>query len=109
MRLGTAGFTAGQCLLQLEQHAITPDKGPILVTGATGGVGTVALMLLRKLGYQVIAVTGKQAEYAALISLGAAEVMDRQEFLADSEKQMLPVHCAGAVDTLGGKALSEWR
>ncbi|MDR2551481.1 MAG: YhdH/YhfP family quinone oxidoreductase [Desulfobulbus sp.] len=106
MRIGTAGFTAAQCLLHLEQHGLGPDKGPILVTGATGGVGTVALMLLHKLGYQIIAVTGKQAEHSALLAMGVTEVLDRHEFLADSEKQLLPARWAGAIDTLGGKPLS---
>jgi len=106
MRLGTAGFTAAQCLLHLEQNAVTPDKGPILVTGATGGVGTVALMLLQKLGYKATAVTGKATEHDALLALGATTVMDRNELLADSERQLLPARWAGAVDTLGGKALA---
>lgn len=106
MQLGTAGFTAAQCVLHLEQHAITPDKGPILVTGATGGVGTVSLLLLHKLGYEVIAVTGKASEHAFLASLGASRVLSRNTLLADTEKALLPVGWSGAIDTVGGLPLA---
>jgi putative YhdH/YhfP family quinone oxidoreductase len=106
MQFGTAGFTAAQCLLHLEQHAIVPGKGPILVTGATGGVGTVAILLLHKLGYEIIAITGKETEHAALSALGATTVLDRQALLADREKHLLPVRWAGAIDTVGGDMLA---
>lgn len=106
MQLGTAGFTAAQSLLHLERNAITPAKGPILVTGATGGVGTVALLLLHKLGYEVIAVTGKVSEHASLTALGATTVLDRQQLLAGTEKQLLPARWAGAIDTVGGDVLA---
>jgi len=106
MQLGTAGFTAAQCLLHFEQNAINPSKGPILVTGATGGVGTVAILLLHKLGYEVIAVTGKTSEHAYLSSLGATKILDRQELLVDRDKQLLPVRWTGAIDTVGGDMLA---
>lgn len=106
MELGTAGFTAAQSLLHLEQNGLFPDKGPILVTGATGGVGTVAILLLHGLGYEVIAVTGKAAEHDALVALGATTVLDRQQLLVDREKQLLPVRWAGAIDTVGGELLA---
>ena len=106
MQLGTAGFTAAQCLLHLEHNFIFPDKGPILVTGATGGVGTIAILLLHKLGYEVTAVTGKASEHAHLSSLGATTILDRQELLTGLEKQLLPVRWAGAIDTVGGDMLA---
>ena len=102
MRLVTAGFTAGLCLLQLAQHVIIPLRA----RDPSWRPGQRAAYTLAQTGLPAIAVTGKKAEHAALISLGAAEVMDRQEFLADSEKQLLPAHWASAIDILGGKALS---
>jgi putative YhdH/YhfP family quinone oxidoreductase len=106
MQLGTAGFTAAQCVLQLEHNAITPDKGPILVTGATGGVGTIAILLLHTLGYEVVALTGKASAHGYLMSLGATAILDRQELLSGREKQLLPVRWAGAIDTVGGDILA---
>ena len=100
MQLGTAGFTAAQCLLQLEHNAITPDNGPILVTGATGGVGTIAILLLHELGYEVVAVIGKASAHGYLISLGA-HILDRQELLSGREKQLLPVRWAAAIKSTG--------
>ena len=105
MQLGTAGFTAGQCVWHLERNNIVPGKGPILVTGATGGVGTIALLLLHKLGYEVVAVTGKDSEHAFLTSLGATTVVRREAFLAEADKQLLPIRWQGVVDTVGGTAL----
>jgi len=106
MQLGTAGFTAAQCLLHFEQNAIVPSKGPILVTGATGGVGTLAILLLHKLGYEIVAVTGKSSEHAYLSSLGATRILDRQELLVGRDKQLLPVRWGGAIDTVGGDMLA---
>ncbi len=79
MAIGTAGYTAMLSVLALEDHGLTPDKGPVVVTGAAGGVGSVAIALLSRLGFQVIASTGRRAEEAYLRSLGASEVIDRSE------------------------------
>jgi len=106
MQLGTAGFTAAQCLLHLEHNSITPATGPILVTGATGGVGTVAILLLHALGYEVTAVTGKDTEHEFLYSIGAKSILNRQELLAGREKHLLPIRWAGAIDTVGGDMLA---
>lgn len=106
MQFGTAGFTAAQCLLHLQHNSITPDKGDIVVTGATGGVGTVAILLLHKLGYKVAAVTGKASEHAFLRALGAATIIERQELLRGSEKHLLPIRWIGAIDTVGGDMLA---
>ena len=81
MAIGTAGYTAMLCVLALERHGITPESGPVVVTGAAGGVGSVAVALLKKLGYHVIAVTGRAAEADYLKSLGAAEIVDREELV----------------------------
>jgi NADPH:quinone reductase-like Zn-dependent oxidoreductase len=105
MRLGTAGYTAGLCVLGLEDNGVLPARGPVLVTGATGGVGSIALMLLHRLGYEAVAVTGKASAHASLRSLGAASVVDRQELLKDRDKQLLPARWAGVV-TLCGNAAS---
>src|SRR6266404_152514 len=79
MQIGTAGLTAMFCVMALEEHGVRPDKGEIIVTGATGGVGCVAVMLLAKLGYKVVASTGKADAHEFLKSLGAHEVIDRNE------------------------------
>lgn len=106
MRLGTAGFTAGQCIWHLERNNIVPENGPVLVTGATGGVGTIALLLLHKLGYEIVAVTGKDSEHAFLISLGATTIIKRDDFLTGTDKQLLPARWQGVVDTIGGNVLA---
>jgi putative YhdH/YhfP family quinone oxidoreductase len=106
MRLGTAGFTAGQCIWHLERNNIVPGRGPVLVTGATGGVGSIAILLLHKLGYEIVAATGKDSEHAFLTSLGATEILKRDAFLAGSDKQLLPIRWQGVVDTIGGTALA---
>ena len=82
MAIGTAGYTAMLCVLALERHGVTPARGPVLVTGAAGGVGSVAIALLAKLGHQVIASTGRAAEAQYLKGLGATEVIDRAELPA---------------------------
>lgn len=105
MALGTAGFTAMLCMEALEQHGVTPGDGPVLVTGASGGVGTVAVMLLVKLGYRVTAVTGKETAKAMLLGLGAGEVIPRGEYLT-APKALESAKWAGVVDTVGGAALA---
>ncbi|OEO25516.1 MULTISPECIES: YhdH/YhfP family quinone oxidoreductase [Pseudomonas] len=105
MVLGTAGLTAALCIDKLEQAGITPDAGPILVTGATGGVGTIAVALLTKLGYSVTASTGKAWQSDFLKALGANEVTLRSVLAEGVEKPMLKEQWAGAVDTVGGDIL----
>ncbi|MEW5787091.1 MAG: MDR family oxidoreductase [Pseudomonadota bacterium] len=103
--LGTAGYTAALCVLALEAHGLTPGDGPVLVTGATGGVGSVAVLLLARAGFSVWAVTGKTADAAYLKGLGAAEVLPRSDFTAPG-KPLQKERLAGAVDTLGSHALA---
>ena len=106
MMLGTAGLTAGFCVGALEQHDVTPDRGDVVVTGASGGVGSVAVALLAKLGYRVVAVTGKTSAYDYLRTLGAAEVLPREAVLDAGSRPLLSRRWAGGVDTVGGNALS---
>ena len=106
MAYGSAGLTAGFCILKLNEHRITPHKGEILVTGATGGVGSFAVAMLARIGYQVVAVTGKMDEKQFLIDLGAKEVISRDEAIDTSEKPLLKGRWAGVVDTVGGHILS---
>lgn len=103
--LGTAGFTAAQSVERLQHHGVGPDKGPVLVTGATGGVGTFAVKLLGQLGYQVVAVTGKLDQVDWLKSLGATRVLSREEVSDSSDRPLLSGKWAGAVDTVGGGIL----
>jgi alcohol dehydrogenase len=105
MRLGTAGFTAALCVQKLEEAGMTPDGGPVLVTGATGGVGSVAVMLLAKLGYRVTAVTGKPDQHGFLESIGAAEIVSLEEARSGSDRPLLPETWGGVVDTVGGETL----
>lgn len=105
MSIGTAGYTAMLCVMALERHGVTPDKGEVLVTGAAGGVGSVAVAILAKLGYQVAAVTGRPQEADYLKSLGAATVLDRAEF-ASAGKPLAKERWAGAVDTVGSHTLA---
>lgn len=106
MILGTAGFTAAQCVQAIQRCEIGPDAGEILVTGATGGVGSLAVKLLAKLGYRVVASTGKESQYAALMEWGAARIISREEAASDSPKPMLGAKWAAAVDTVGGNTLA---
>ncbi|MFT0211025.1 YhdH/YhfP family quinone oxidoreductase [Pseudomonas sp. F1_0610] len=105
MLLGTAGLTAALCVNKLEHAGLNPEDGAVLVTGATGGVGSIAVALLAKLGYQVVAATGKAQEYDYLMSLGAAEVISREALLEKQERPMLAPKWAGIIDTVGGDLL----
>jgi acrylyl-CoA reductase (NADPH) len=103
--IGTAGYTAMLCVLGLEKHGVTPDKGEILVTGAAGGVGSVAIALLAKRGYTVVASTGRASETDYLKSLGASEVIDRAT-LSSPGKPLTKERWAGAVDSVGSHTLA---
>ena len=105
MAIGTAGYTAMLCVLALEEHNVTPDKGPVLVTGASGGVGSVAVAVLAKLGYEVAASTGRTSEADYLKGLGATEIIDREEF-SGSAKPLGRERWAGAVDAVGSTTLA---
>jgi acrylyl-CoA reductase (NADPH) len=105
MAIGTAGYTAMLCVLALEKQGLKPGSGEVLVTGATGGVGSVAVALLATLGHKVVAATGKAREAAYLTGLGAAEVIDRAA-LTEPGKPMQKERWAGVVDTLGSHALA---
>jgi len=105
MAIGTAGYTAMLCVLALEKHGLQPGDGEILVTGANGGVGSVAIALLAKLGYPVIASTGRPAEAAYLSALGARSIIDRSE-LAAPGKPLGKERWAGVVDTVGSVTLA---
>lgn len=105
MAIGTAGYTAMLCVMALQDHGVTPDKGEVLVTGAAGGVGSVAVAILAKLGYQVAAVTGRPLEADYLKTLGASTVLDRAEFTAPG-KPLAKERWAGAVDTVGSQTLA---
>ncbi|MCL2525383.1 MAG: oxidoreductase [Betaproteobacteria bacterium] len=106
MALGTAGFTAALGIVRMEENGLTPQKGPVIVTGATGGVGSLAIDMLAKLGYHVVALTGKMDEADYLRGLGAAEVMPRQELDLSRIKPLDRGRWAGAVDNLGGDVLA---
>jgi acrylyl-CoA reductase (NADPH) len=106
MAIGTAGYTAMLCVMALEREGVTPDKGDIVVTGAAGGVGSVAVALLSKLGYRVVASTGrKAAESDYLTGLGAAEIIDRAE-LSSPGRPLGRERWAGAVDVVGSHTLA---
>lgn len=105
MAIGTAGYTAMLCVLALERHGITPASGEIVVTGATGGVGSVAVAILSKLGYTVCAVTGRAEEEPYLRSLGAASILDRAT-LSEPGRPLAKERWAGAVDTAGSHVLA---
>lgn len=105
MTLGTAGFTAAQCVQAIQQHGILPAAGEVVVTGATGGVGSIAVALLSRLGYSVAAVTGKPAYYDLLRELGAKRMLAREEVDDRSTRPMLESRWAAAVDTVGGHVL----
>lgn len=105
MALGTAGFTVGLCMQRLEDNRQTPDKGPMVVTGATGGVGSIAVDVLSAHGYSVTAITGKAHEHDYLRALGAEEILDRKDIELGSH----PLESAtwgGAIDSVGGDVLA---
>ncbi|MBR0669599.1 acrylyl-CoA reductase (NADPH) [Neoroseomonas soli] len=105
MGIGTAGYTAMLCVMALERHGVTPDQGEILVTGAAGGVGSVAVAVLAKLGYQVVAMTGRPEETGYLTALGAREIIDRATYTQPG-KPLARERWAGAVDVVGGHVLA---
>lgn len=105
MAIGTAGFTAMLSVMALEKHGLTPKNGPVIVTGAAGGVGSVAVAILSKLGFHVIASTGRAAEADYLRDLGAAEVIDRNE-LSGPAKALAKERWAGGVDSVGSTTLA---
>jgi acrylyl-CoA reductase (NADPH) len=105
MAIGTAGYTAMLCVLALEEHEVSPDKGEVLVTGAAGGVGSFAVAILSKLGYQVAASTGRVEEAGYLKSLGAAEIIDRAQ-LSNPGKPLGKERWAGAIDSVGSHTLA---
>jgi putative YhdH/YhfP family quinone oxidoreductase len=106
MALGTAGFTAALGIVRMEENGLTPDKGPVIVTGATGGVGSLAVDMLAQRGYRVVALTGKESEADYLRGLGAAEVMLRQDLDLSRIRPLDRARWAGAVDNLGGDVLA---
>ena len=106
MIYGTAGFTAAQCVTAIVERGIGPERGPVVVTGATGGVGSLAVAILAKLGYDVAAVTGKSEQHAWLRQLGARTVLGRDEVVDTSDRPLLTARWAAAVDTAGGRPLA---
>jgi acrylyl-CoA reductase (NADPH) len=106
MAIGTAGLTAMLAVMALERHGIAPDRGEVLVTGAAGGVGSVATAILAKLGYRVVASTGRAETHDYLRSLGAAEIIDRGSIATPSGKPLDSERWAGCVDAVGGATLA---
>jgi acrylyl-CoA reductase (NADPH) len=104
MTIGTAGYTAARCVIALEAAGLTPDAGPVLVTGASGGVGSTAVDILAGRGYEVVASTGKGEDF--VLSLGAAEVISREEAAGDSGRPLERSRWAGVVDCVGGEVLA---
>ena len=105
MAIGTAGYTAMLAVMALEGHGLTPERGPIAVTGAAGGVGSVAIAILAKRGFSVSAVTGRPQEAEYLKGLGATEIVERKE-LAGPPKALAKERWAGAVDSVGSSTLA---
>lgn len=105
MILGTAGLTAAIGIHHLQSNNTTPEKGPVLVTGATGGVGTLAVSVLSKIGYEVVAATGKTDQYTFLKKLGSSEVIHRNEILDKSRKLLLSARWSGVIETVGSTML----
>ena len=106
MALGTAGFTAALGIVRMEENGLSPSKGPVIVTGATGGVGSLAVDMLARIGYHVVALTGKESEADYLRGLGAAEVLLRQNLDLSKIRPLDRARWAGAVDNLGGDVLA---
>ena len=106
MAIGTAGYTAMLCVLALEDHDVTPEAGPVLVTGAAGGVGSVAVAVLAARGYEVLASTGRPEEADYLVGLGASEIVDRTELSETGGRPLARARWAGAVDAVGSHTLA---
>jgi putative YhdH/YhfP family quinone oxidoreductase len=106
MTMGTAGFTAAQAIMLMEHNGLRPSQGPVAVTGATGGVGSVAIEILAKTGFEVVAITGKPEEAPYLKGLGAKEVLDRRSIDLSKIRPLDKSTWAGAVDNLGGDLLA---
>ena len=106
MTFGTAGFTAALSIHQLEKNGLTPENGPVLVTGATGGVGSMAVSMLAKRNYDVIASTGKESEHDYLKKLGAKDVISREDVTPEKIRPIGKQRWAGAIDPVGGKTLA---
>jgi putative YhdH/YhfP family quinone oxidoreductase len=106
MIYGTAGFTAAQCVTAIVERRIEPRRGPVVVSGATGGVGSLAVAILAKLGYEVAAITGKADQHDWLRRLGAKHVLPRSEVIDNSDRPLLAARWAAAVDTVGGAPLA---
>jgi acrylyl-CoA reductase (NADPH) len=105
MAIGTAGYTAMLAVMALERHGLTPERGPVVVTGAAGGVGSVAVAILAKLGYTVTASTGRPEESGYLTDLGAAEIIERKE-LTGTPRPLAKERWAGGVDSVGSSTLA---
>jgi len=106
MAIGTAGYTSMLCVAALERHGLKPAQGEVLVTGAAGGVGSVAVAILARLGYQVVAATGRPSQADYLKSLGAASIMERKELTEAPDRPLLSERFAGVVDTVSGVMLA---
>src|SRR5882724_284901 len=106
MAIGTAGYTAMLCVIALERHGVKPESGEVLVTGAAGGVGSVAVAILAKLGYHATASTGRTEMHDYLRSLGAKTIVNRAEAVAPPGKPLVTERWAGCVDTVGGAVLA---
>lgn len=107
MAIGTAGYTSMLCVMALEKHGVKPGSGEVLVTGAAGGVGSVAVAILARLGYTVVAATGRAQEADYLKALGAATVIDRKELTEAPDRPLLSERFAGVVDTVSGVMLAK--
>ena len=107
MIVGTAGLTAMLAIDRLEKAGLTPEAGEVLVTGAAGGVGTIATALLAKLGYEVVALSGRPQHAEALKALGAASIIDREAFLAQPDKPLESARWAAVIDNVGGSILGK--
>lgn len=106
MALGTAGFTAALSLYRLEQNDVKPENGKVVVTGATGGVASIAISMLNKLGYDIVAITGKESEHVFLKSLGANQVLPRSAIDISSTRPLDKAQWAAALDSVGGATLA---
>ncbi len=106
MAIGTAGYTSMLCVLALEEHGLTPDSGPVLVTGASGGVGSTAVAILAKLGFEVVASTGRPEESDYLTDIGASEIIDRNELGEENPRPLQGTRWAGVVDAVGSHTLA---